>query len=257
MTTNLKSNETINSTNKEETMMTKRGLTLINKETHHAEETTLDALDLETIIDLKELTKDVLRIMLEEENIILSNNEFKKTKRIDLINTLYAIMHPVVPEGTGCHGVGSKACLDNCTGCNDTKEPEKPVDNTDARAKTDKLLGLLKQYALYNESKGYGYTISSFMLQACILDAGAGVKKFKDHKITKAEAKMTSDVYKWLKDKGYIKPVVYSVKEDANVRIYMPEYNGRTESDKTKLIPYAKSAGYTAHQVTSFVVTLR
>lgn len=135
--------------------------------------------------------------------------------------------------------------------------PAQEDNLNDAKAKTDALLGLLKNYAAYNENKGYGYTISSFMLQACILEAGAGVKKFKGHTITPEESKMTHDVYHWLKDKGFILPVVYSVVEDPNVRVYLDGYKGRTDSTKTKMIPYNKSNGYTAKQVTSFVVTLR
>lgn len=132
----------------------------------------------------------------------------------------------------------------------------EPVDNRNAKAKTDRLFALLKSYAAQNEKNGYGYTISSYMLQACILDAGAGVKKFKGHKVTEEESKMTHTVYKWLKDNGFIKPVVYSVVEDPNVRVFTPDYTGRTDT-KTKLVPFAKSAGYTAKQVTSFMVTVK
>lgn len=78
----------------------KRELTLINNDTKQVVETTLDALDLETIIGLKELTKDILRAMLEEENIILTDNAFKKVKRLELIEMLYTLMHPEMPNET-------------------------------------------------------------------------------------------------------------------------------------------------------------
>lgn len=129
-------------------------------------------------------------------------------------------------------------------------------DNHDAKAKTDKLLALIKACATDNKKKGFGYTISSFMLQACILNAGAGIEKFKGHIVTEDEYKMTQNVYKWLSKNNYIKPIVYSVAENEKVRVYMDGYTGRTDSAKTQMIPYSKSKGYTAKKITSFLVTL-
>lgn len=134
-------------------------------------------------------------------------------------------------------------------------QPVSPVN--DAKAKTDKLFALIKACAKDNQKKGFGYTISSYMLQACILNAGAGVSKLKGHTVTPDENKMTQDIYAWLKSKGYIKPLVYSVVEDEKVRVYMPDYNGTTDTKHVKMIPYNKSAGYTAKKITSFLVTVR
>lgn len=122
------------------------------------------------------------------------------------------------------------------------------------KAKTDKMFALIKACAADNNKKGYGFTISSFMLQACILNAGAGVEKFKGHTVTEEESELLNRVYHWLFDKGFVKPVVYAVKEDTNVRVYMPEYTGKTKGTSVKMIPYNKSAGYTASKITSFMV---
>lgn len=130
------------------------------------------------------------------------------------------------------------------------------VTNNEAKAKTDKLFALIKEKAADNDKKGFGYTISSFMLQAVILEAGTGLKKLKGHTVTAEEEKLTWNIYKWLKEKGFIKPVVYSVQEDDKVRIFMPEYPGKTENTTVKMIPYNKSNGYTAKKATSFLVTI-
>lgn len=221
--------------------------------------------------DERYITKEALAIFLFDQDIIghhLSKSELKKIKRQELVDILSTAVNNLIKAGVikplktvpveelinQVKEVQGDVLKDNSEEINHAKIN---TVNNDAKAKTDKLLGLLKEKAAYNEKNNYGYTISSFMLQAVILEAGTGLTKFKGHKMTEEDLVITKRVYKWLMDMKYIKPVVYSVKEDANVRVYMPEYNGRTTSDKTKLIPYAKSNGYTAHQVTSFMVTLR
>lgn len=92
-------NATVNATTiKEEETMKKRTIAIVDVETQECVETTLDALSLEELIDMKELTKDIIRAYLEEEGVVISNTEFKKTKRAVLIQSLYNVMHPVVQE---------------------------------------------------------------------------------------------------------------------------------------------------------------
>jgi hypothetical protein len=126
----------------------------------------------------------------------------------------------------------------------------------DKKAKTDKMFGTIKKYADDNKKNGFGYTISPFMLQLAILNAETGLKQLKGHTVTKEESELSGKVYKWLFDKGFIKPIVYAVKEDPNVRVYMPEYTGKTADTKVRMIPYNKSTGYTASKITSFAVNL-
>ena len=252
---------TINKTTniQEDSIMTKRGLALIIDGV--ATETTLDALDLDTIINLKDLTKDILRIMLKEEGVEFSNTEFKSTKRADLINRLYAIMHPATPaqpvkeEKKVEPTIASPVPVGDMT--YDNPPVVQPVVNTSAKERTDKLFALLKKCAADNKEKGFGYTISSYMLQACILNAGAGIPKMKGHVVTDEENKMTQEVYSWLKRKGFIQPCVYSVQEDEKIRIYTENYPGKTDTKHVTMVPYAKSKGYTAKKVTSFLVTIK
>ena len=92
--------QTINATTtiKEEETMKKRTIAIVDVETQECVETTLDALSLEELIGMKEFTKDIIRAYLEEEGVVISNTEFKKTKRAVLIHSLYRIMHPVALE---------------------------------------------------------------------------------------------------------------------------------------------------------------
>lgn len=171
----------------------------------------------------------------------------KKYKRAQLIETIM-IMAGKDKESISVPVGDLEITRDNASAQED--------NHNDAKAKTDKLFALIKACAADNYKKGYGYTISSFMLQACILNAGAGIPKLKGHTVTDEENKMTQEVYSWLKKKGYIKPIVYSVQEDEKIRIYTPEYTGRTDAKHATMIPYAQSKGYTAKKVTSFLVTL-
>lgn len=224
--------------------------------------------------------REELLVMLEEEKaknvathqVVVTDHAYYDEKHVALKGTHeqceeYIVADSITEGGDACLAsyeiqpvpVGDLEITHDNAPANDVtaEAPKAPVDNSDAKAKTDKLFALLKYRASQNEKNGYGYTISSFMLQAVILEAGAGVKQYKGHTVTEEEAKMSHDVYTWLKSKGFIKPCVYSVKEDDKVRIYTKEYTGRKDSPKTKLIPFEKSAGYTAKQVTSFVVTVK
>lgn len=135
------------------------------------------------------------------------------------------------------------------------KSFDKPVES-DAEIKTKMMLSYIKEVAESNKKNGYGYTISDFMLRASILKADNGLERLKGHDVTPEEQDTINRCYVWLKKAGIVKPVVYTVAEDKNVRVYMPEYDGKTDSKKTKMVPYNKSAGYNAIGVTSFKVTL-
>lgn len=202
------------------------------------------------------IKKDELVQFLFDNDIISrmpSKNELKRTKRqefVDILDTAVQnlIKNKVITPINAVPVGDLEITHDNA--------PQQEAPKTDARAKTDKLFALIKACAVDNNKKGYGFTISSFMLQACILNAGAGVEKFKGHTVTEEEAQMTKTVYQWLLKNNYVKPIVYSVAEDEKVRVYMDGYTGRTDSAKTKMIPYSQSKGYTAKKVTSFLVTL-
>ena len=132
---------------------------------------------------------------------------------------------------------------------------EEPVKENTAskKEKTDKMFATIKEYANNSEAKGFGYTISPFMLMAAIMKADKDVKKLKDYNMTEADKDMCKEILKFLLKKGLIKPVVYSVQEDENVRVYTNEYTGRTTTS-CKMIPVNKSKAYTAKKVTSYAV---
>lgn len=206
------------------------------------------------------IKKDELAQFLFDNDIIsrsIGKNELKRTKRQELVDILDTAIQNLIkakvitPINTAPVSVEELETIHN--------EPVKEVvkDNSNAKAKTDKLFALIKACAADNNKKGFGYTISSFMLQACILNAGAGVERFKGHTVTTEEAEMTKTVYHWLLNNNLIKPVVYSIKEDDKVRVYMPEYPGKTDTKNVKMIPYNKSAGYNAKKITSFLVCFK
>lgn len=263
--------------NKEEEIMSETTNTTatINNETTIKEETTMTTLAERTlnmnkterlvyvwdIIIHVTKTSDELYIKKEElaqflfDNDIISRmpgkNELKKTKRQEFVDILDTAVQNLIKNKviTPINAVPVEIVSE------EVKEVAQV--NNDPRAKTDKLFALIKACADSNNKKGFGYTISSFMLQACILNAGAGISKLKGHTVTAEENKMTQDIYSWLKKKGFIKPLVYSVVEDENIRVYTPEYSGNTNTKTVKMIPWAQSKGYTAKKVTSFLVCIK
>lgn len=137
----------------------------------------------------------------------------------------------------------------------DITKDNAPAVVSSAQVKTAKLLSNIHNCALNNEKKGFGYTISTFMLQWSIINAENGLNRLKGHKVTEEEHKITVAVFKWLKEKNYITAAVYSVKEADDVRVYVPDvYSGRNETS-IKMIPLNHSAGYNAKAITSYALT--
>ena len=228
-----------------------------------------------------QITKDAIRKELKALGIELSESKFNRTKK----EVLIAMLEQAKTELEADVQEDAKEQIENHELMHGTQEVQEKTEvvqpttsqvpvvtpvtpapvapanpakaSNEAKAKTDKLFALIKEKAADNIKKGFGCTISSFMLQAVILEAGTGLKKLKGHTVTEEENKLTWDIYKWLKGKGFLEPVVYSVKEDENVRLFMPKYPGKTENTQVKMIPYAKSQGkYTPKKATSFLVTI-
>lgn len=118
-------------------------------------------------------------------------------------------------------------------------EPEDviPAPENDARRKTNLLFKLIGDSVTSNITKGYGSTISAYMLCAHILEAGHGIKKLKGHEVTKEERESIIFARKWLIENGYIKTVVF--KDERGFVFYTPEYDGDGKAkmwDATKYI---------------------
>lgn len=128
---------------------------------------------------------------------------------------------------------------------------ENPVPVSDAKAKTIEVLKLIKDAAVTNHNKGFGTTVSAYMLCAYILQAGYGIKKLKGHEaeITDEQKDTVKRVRQWLIDKGYIKACVYKTNGKS---VYTDDYDG---NHAASMIHYSKSQGLTCVGVSSYKIT--
>jgi hypothetical protein len=140
-----------------------------------------------------------------------------------------------------------------------TEQPQQPQQKTEAQVKTDAFVKRLKEAAASNEKKGYGYTVSSFMLQAIVLNVHNGLEKLQGHTITAEEAEKVEKVHEWCIKKRIISQVLYSVNEKSFIRAYTPEYDGKKESRDFwyMTVNDALKAGYTIKECTSYKVNLK
>ena len=177
--------------------------------------------------------KDELAKFLFDNDIISrmpSKNELKRTKRqvfVDILDTAVQnlIKNKITPVNTA------------------------PV--SDAKAKTIEVLKLIKDDAVANHNKGFGTTVSAYMLCAYILQAGYGIKKLKGHEaeITDEQKDTVKRVRQWLIDKGYIKACVYKTNGKS---VYTDDYDG---NHADSMIHHSKSLGLTCVGVSSYKVT--
>ena len=177
--------------------------------------------------------KDELAKFLFDNDIISrmpSKNELKRTKRqvfVDILDTAVQnlIKNKITPVNTA------------------------PV--SDAKAKTIEVLKLIKDDAVANHNKGFGTTVSAYMLCAYILQAGYGIKKLKGHEseITDKQKDTVKKVRQWLIDKGYIKACVYKTNGKS---VYTDDYDG---NHADSMIHHSKSLGLTCVGVSSYKVT--
>ena len=134
------------------------------------------------------------------------------------------------------------------------KEPVSVAENTapvsDAKAKTIEVLKLIKDAAVANHNKGFGTTVSAYMLCAYILQAGYGIKKLKGHEaeITDEQKDTVKRVRQWLIDKEYIKACVYKTNGKS---VYTDDYDGNYADS---MVHHSKSLGLTCVGVSSYKV---
>ena len=126
----------------------------------------------------------------------------------------------------------------------------KPEPVSDAKTKTIELLKLIKSAAVANHNKGFGTTVSAYMLCAYILQAGYGIKKLKGHEaeITDEQKDTVKRVRQWLIDKGYIKACVYKTNGKS---VYTDDYDG---NHAASMVHHSKSLGLTCVGVSSYKV---
>ena len=131
------------------------------------------------------------------------------------------------------------------------KEPVKTAPD-DAKVLTYKLMHMIGDHALSNRKKGFGTTVSAWMLCAYILEVKYDIKKLKghEHEITDEMKETVKNVRKWLIDNHYIETVTF--KDEKGFVFYTPEYDGNRQSsmyDATKF----QSTGKT--ETTTYRVT--
>ena len=178
--------------------------------------------------------KDELAKFLFDNDIISrmpSKNELKRTKRQVFVDILDTAVQNLIK--------------------NKMITPVNTTPVSDAKAKTIEVLKLIKDNAVANHNKGFGTTVSAYMLCAYILQAGYGIKKLKGHEseITDKQKDTVKRVRRWLIDKGYIKACVYKTNGKS---VYTDDYDG---NHADSMIHLSKANGLTCVGVSSYKVT--
>ena len=212
-----------NTMDKEETIM----------KTRTTQELINDALNISKIQDENYVTNAMLR---EEYKKLTGNVIGSKKTRPVIIKAIQDELH-VVEEAS--------------TPEPETKEPAKTAPD-DAKVLTYRLMHKIGDHALSNRKKGFGTTVSAWMLCAYILEVKYDIKKLKghEHEITDEMKTTVKNVRKWLIDNHYIETVTF--KDEKGFVFYTPEYDGNRQSsmyDATKF----QSTGKT--ETTTYRVT--
>lgn len=229
---------------------------LIRKEENNMSKTTelKNALEImktleanQKISDEGYLDKKALRKALEPFEFGFNN----RTTRKEMVQCLAAFIKEQ-------QDIADEIAYGNIT----VEQPQqKPAQQqqTKAQQKTKAFIKKLKEAAVANEKKGYGYTVSAFMFQATVLSVHNGLEKLQGHKITAEEAEKTEKVYDWCVKKGIISQVLYSINEKSFIRVYTDKYDGKKESKDFwyMTVNEALKAGYTIKECTSYKVNLK
>ena len=131
------------------------------------------------------------------------------------------------------------------------KEPVKTAPD-DAKVLTYKLMHKIGDHALSNRKKGFGTTVSAWMLCAYILEVKYDIKKLKghEHEITDEMKETVKNVRKWLIDNHYIETVTF--KDEKGFVFYTPEYDGNR---KDKMYDCTKFQATGKVETTTYRVT--
>lgn len=192
------------------------------------------ALHITKTSDELYVKKDELAKFLFDNDIISrmpSKNELKRTKRQVFVDILDTAVQNLIK--------------------NKVTTPVNTAPVSDAKTKTIEVLKLIKDDAVANHNKGFGTTVSAYMLCAYILQAGYGIKKLKGHEseITDKQKDTVKRVRRWLIDKGYIKACVYKTNGKS---VYTDDYDGNHADN---MIHLSESNGLTCVGVSSYKVT--
>ena len=122
----------------------------------------------------------------------------------------------------------------------------------DAKVLTYRLMHKIGDHALSNRKKGFGTTVSAWMLCAYILEVKYDIKKLKghEHEITDEMKTTVKNVRKWLIDNHYIETVTF--KDEKGFVFYTPEYDGNR---KDKMYDCTKFQATGKVETTTYRVT--
>ena len=122
----------------------------------------------------------------------------------------------------------------------------------DAKVLTYRLMHKIGDHALSNRKKGFGTTVSAWMLCAYILEVKYGMTHLKghEHEVTDEMKETVKNVRKWLIDNGYIKTVTF--KDEKGFVFYTPEYDGNR---KDKMYDCTKFQATGKVETTTYRVT--
>ena len=122
----------------------------------------------------------------------------------------------------------------------------------DAKVLTYRLMHKIGDHAINNRKKGFGTTVSAWMLCAYILEVKYGMTHLKghEHEVTDEMKETVKNVRKWLIDNGYIKTVTF--KDEKGFVFYTPEYDGNR---KDKMYDCTKFQATGKVETTTYRVT--
>lgn len=237
---------------KEETTMKTREFTL--------EELVQVLTDNQKVQDAEYIKKDNLKVILNEQFGLSFSNKNTRTEMVDTVMAMYKdssrvadeIAYGNVTEDNSVAVGDLDITHDNAPESIEEPTPvvENPTPVSDAKAKTIEVLKLIKDAAVTNHNKGFGTTVSAYMLCAYILQAGYGIKKLKGHEaeITDEQKDTVKKVRQWLIDKGYIKACVYKTNGKS---VYTDDYDG---NHAASMVHHSKSLGLTCVGVSSYKI---
>lgn len=223
-TTNTLSTRTLNMNNRVERLMYVRDSLI------HATKTT----------DELYIKKEELVQFLFDNDIISrmpGKNELKKTKRQEFVDILMTAVQNLI-DAKVITPINAVPVGD----LNITHDNAPAQDVQPKKQKSDLCFHLIKAHALENQKKGYGHTISAYMLCAYILQAGYGMQKLKGHEneVTDEMKQTIKDVRRYMIEKKLIVPVTYKAADGK--AYYTPEYDG-ADGHKQRMSPVNANMG--------------
>ena len=223
-TTNTLSTRTLNMNNRVERLMYVRDSLI------HATKTT----------DELYIKKEELVQFLFDNDIISrmpGKNELKKTKRQEFVDILMTAVQNLI-DAKVITPINAVPVGD----LNITHDNAPAQDVQPKKQKSDLCFHLIKAHALENQKKGYGHTISAYMLCAYILQAGYGIQKLKGHEneVTDEMKQTIKDVRRYMIEKKLIVPVTYKAADGK--AYYTPEYDG-ADGHKQRMSPVNANIG--------------